>query len=167
MDELDPATIYFATACYLISALVFIVSFIVICTSQLHQTTLSLVGIYIWEIISLSLMAGALIASSLSLNWVKYLQVGGFFAHWFSISIFTGQYIKVATQTPLLLKRLVYPWCPVALDCFVFALMLIPIVFYERFSDNKHYLMMVYFGDRLLLTFTVFWLQITSIVRIR
>lgn len=48
-----------------------------------------------------------------------YFWATKFTTHWLALSVFTGQYIKIATQTPLLLNKNRCIYCPKFLNFIV------------------------------------------------
>lgn len=59
----------------------------------------------------------------------EWLHAVGFTAHWLSLGIFTGAYIKVGTQTPLLQPHKHCSFAPVALNVGIFTVLAVSFYF--------------------------------------
>jgi hypothetical protein len=94
-------TDYFVMAIYALTAAVFTVSACYIIFSKKHYVSLTTMTIYLLSITSMALSCSALTFSNRIDSAYLNITACSFCAHWLSIGLFTSEYIKVATQTPV------------------------------------------------------------------
>ena len=87
-------------ATYGITAALFAISFCYSIVVKEHTVSYTVIAIYILSILSMSTGCTAITYPQDSEKYLNLAAVS-FSAHWLSLGIFTGAYIKVATQTPL------------------------------------------------------------------
>lgn len=115
MDKLDETVINFVQACYILAASIFIFSFAYICISKEHQVTLPICAIYLLEILTQSCQVALFHVPKEDTRALDALTSVSFSAHWIALGIFTSEYIRVATQVPLLRNKAEFGWFPALL----------------------------------------------------
>ena len=123
MDLLEKPTNNFIMSCYIIAGSFLILSFAYICFSKNHRMTAPLTAIYALEIISNICASLTFLIEAGRLQ--DYFWSAAFTTHWLSVAIFTGQYIGVSTQTPLLLEKRSLKYAPLLLNLFVIAVLVL------------------------------------------
>lgn len=154
--------------CVVISLVIFTFSFGYVCFSRNHNLTVPLIIIYLLEITSLSfVIAKTVIPQDSSNVLMEELWAAKFTGHWLAMSIFTGEYLKVATQLPVIRPKPTLGYCPLFLNIFV--LLTAVVIFFGYIAVKAAILWMdwIEFTGRLLLIGTVLIIQLCSVHKIK
>lgn len=92
----------FVMSCYILAGLTMLFSLVYIIASKQHSLTSTVLLIYSLEIITQSFSVALFKVPADKTRLVDSLTAVSFGAHWMGLGIFTGGYITVATQIPLL-----------------------------------------------------------------
>ena len=171
MNVLDQPCVNFIKSCYMISGILLIISLVYICQSKNHRITVPLILIYLLEIFSQCCASTTFFISNpnapLPSPRINYLWAGAFTAHWISVSIFTGEYIKVSTQTPLLLDKSTLQWCPMAMNVLVLIVLGFCFYGYIFVTQAAAFLVWIVFTGKTFLAFSMLSVQVLSVTKIK
>jgi hypothetical protein len=162
---LDGGTDAFMTFCIVGSGILILLSFGVVCVSSKYALSLPLVLIYLLEIASLGLRS----CQRFFVRWkfdqavVDIWFAAHFTAHWLALSLFTGVYIKVATQTPLLRDKPILKCFPFLLNIVVLAALLVSFQGYVVLTKVIIWMDWIEFWCKIGLTLCLFIIQIVSV----
>ena len=155
----------------MISGIFLIISLIYIFQSKNHRITVPLILIYLLEIFSQCCASTTFFISNpnapLPSPRINYLWAGAFTAHWISVSIFTGEYIKVSTQTPLLLDKSTLQWCPMAMNILVLSVLGFCFYGYIYVTQAAAFLVWIVFTGKTFLAFSMLSVQVLSVTKIK
>ena len=151
---------------YITTAALFSTSLLYTILSERHIITRTAAMIFVLEIISNSCDAASFYYIRGD-NAQLYLNAVGFTTHWLAIGIFTGAYIKVGTQTPLMLPHRRCTLAPVSLN--VAILLILSVSFYTAVYVNNaaSYLTWIAFTTKIGLALFIFLIQLASLRSIR
>ena len=102
MNVLSQPVANFVLTCYCSVAIALTGSLIYIALSKNHTLSFVIALIYFLEIASQVSSIAALRLPVGKVTLVNLFSVSAYSSHWIAIGLFTGEYIKVATQIPLL-----------------------------------------------------------------
>jgi hypothetical protein len=126
-------------SCYILSGITMLFSFLFIAWSKNHALTTTITLIYLLEVLtqSCSVSLFKLTPANSSVRVIDSLTAIAFSAHWMGLGIFTGGYIKVATQIPLLRSNQKFQWLPSMLNL-VIAGILTVLIYIAIFVQNAN-----------------------------
>lgn len=97
---------------------------------------------------------------AMNLKTQNALLAVSFSAHWIAIGFFTGEYVKVATQVPLLRKTTVMRWFPLLLNLLIWGTLGIAIYGLFFWDANNVYIKWILFTLRTFLAFSLLIVQV-------
>lgn len=159
MQQLDRPAYNFVLTCYITAEFAFVGSLIYIIWSKQHRITRTIAIIYLLEILCLS-CAIATFFESIHQKKQNALFSISFSAHWIAIGFFTGEYVKVATQVPLLRKTTVLRWLPMLLNLLIWGTLGIAIYGLFFWDAQNVYVKWILFTLRTFLAFSLLIVQV-------
>lgn len=166
METIDKSVLNFVMSCYILSGLTFIGSFIFILQSKQHHLTITLLLIYILEIICQTANVITFqLNNAARVN--EFLTACAYSCHWIALGLFTGEYIKVSTQIPLLRDIPKFSWFPLLLNLIILGTLAVTIygvIFVQGVSTLTAWIV---FLAKTFLANSILIVQIVSIRSIR
>ena len=168
MATISPVVINLEIGCYVTTGIVLLGSLLYMTFSRKHSMSVRVAAIILLEIACQAFQVAAMITSREKHQTSRQIFLtASYSSHWVSIGLFTGEYIKVATQIPLLRENNKFGYFPTLLMLLIVGTLTISIYAGFFINVNSAFLRWIAFLTRNSLALTILTVQLITLRSIR